>query len=132
MNRFLLPIVLFILAGCAAQRTEPSNPAAASPGIGVIAADAQLLAAADTSASQVEVADFTSTTVCRKVVRTGSRLIRGEVCSSPDNASQFDRDYNEKKLEWDLDDINRMQEAAIYRHQMEMWRFMGTKPPPAF
>jgi hypothetical protein len=126
MKKALLPVVLTILTGCAAQQAEQATPSTSLTfaDAGAVGADAQLLAAAAAPAAQLDVTDFTSTTVCRKVTNTGSRMVRGEVCTSRDNLTWQQREYEDKKLRWDIDDVNRLQNERMRRYQQDMDRFV--------
>jgi hypothetical protein len=127
MTKAYLPVVL-ILTGCAAQPEQPISATSATfADTGAAAAESQLLAAVE-PAAELDVTDFTSTTTCRKVVNTGSRLIRGEICTSSDNVSVREKDYQAKKLEWEIDDFNRLREEEVRRYQQEEMRFSRPQP----
>jgi hypothetical protein len=125
MKKALLPVVLTILTGCAAQQADQPIPSA---GLSLVdssaTAESQLLAAATPPAAELDVTDFTSTTICRKVVNTGSRLVRGEVCTSRDNLTWQQKEYQDKKLRWDIDDVNRLQDERMRRYNQDMDRFV--------
>ena len=126
MKKALLPVVLTILTGCAAQQTDQASPSAGLSLVDSAAtAESPLLAAAATQpAAELDVADFTSTTICRKVVNTGSRLVRGEVCTSRDNLTWQQKEYQDKKLRWEIDDVNRLQDERMRRYNQDMDRFV--------
>src|SRR5262245_17457362 len=101
MSRAYLSVVLIVLGGCPSQQSGPPLPGANAEGP-AIATQAELVAATVAPDAALDIADFTSTTVCEKVVTTGSRLIRGEHCSAPDSRSWHQREYDDKKRDREI------------------------------
>ncbi len=116
MDKVYLIAAFAVLAGCAAKQPESTAAVAAAFDAGGL----QAAVAAEPSAV-VEIADFTSTTVCKPLVRTGSRMRRGEQCTAPEtdrNAAEL----AEQRRQWQIDDINRSSRLEMERQRREEMR----------
>jgi hypothetical protein len=105
MSRTFLIVISAVVAGCATSQTEPPAP--------VAFADAAAIAQA---ATVVEITEhFASTTVCRKVTPTGTRMSRGEICTAPVDPNSPDVKMAQDQQDWMLNQLGRNSERELAR-----------------